>query len=138
MILEQLVTAGTTTSRCVSTLIKRYKKLRARRAKSDEESAIAATRLGKLRISYFEPVGGLKERGREGGEPQQSHLKMLCVDGKVVVLGSGNLDRASWFTSQELGVAFWDGELVREVEGLVDRAMEGRTRGVFDSEEEGE
>jgi len=50
-----------------------------------------------------------------------------------VVLGSGNLDRASWFTSQELGVAFFDKGLVKQVESVLDQAMEGRERVVYDS-----
>lgn len=134
MILEQLVTAGTTTARCVKTLIKRYKKLaRAAGAQaSDEEAALSAPHVGVLRISYFEPLHGSKTRGKEDGEPQQSHLKMMIVDGEVVVLGSGNLDRASWFTSQELGVAFFDRGLVGQVEEAVGRAMRARERLVFD------
>ncbi|KAF2875709.1 hypothetical protein BDV95DRAFT_537360 [Massariosphaeria phaeospora] len=136
MVLEQLVTAGITTSRCVKKLIKRYRKLQAPptdgRA-SDEEVAISRLRPGALRISYFTPRGGPKARGDEGGEPQQSHLKMTIVDGEVLVLGSGNLDRASWFTSQELGVAFFDKRLVEAMEGAVDTAMEGRARVVYDS-----
>jgi phosphatidylserine/phosphatidylglycerophosphate/cardiolipin synthase-like enzyme len=131
MILEQLVTAGSTTSRCVKTLIKRYKKLA--RPANDEEAAISPPRVGRLTISYFEPLGGSKGRGEEGGEPQQSHLKMMVVDREVVVLGSGNLDRASWFTSQELGVAFFDKRLVGQVEEAVDRGMEGRSRLVYDA-----
>ncbi|KZF18998.1 hypothetical protein L228DRAFT_286228 [Xylona heveae TC161] len=39
-------------------------------------------------------------------EPVKSHLKLLIVDSSTVLLGSGNMDRASWYTSQELGVAF--------------------------------
>ncbi|KAL5433160.1 hypothetical protein PMIN06_011783 [Paraphaeosphaeria minitans] len=135
MILEQLVTAGTTTSRCVKTLIKRYKKLAraaADRPSTDEEAALSAPRLGVLRILYFEPLHGSKARGKEAGEPQQSHLKMTIVDSDVVVLGSGNLDRASWFTSQELGVACFDKGLVAQVQEAVDRGMKGRARLVFD------
>lgn len=133
MILEQLVTAGTTTSRCIKTLIKRYRKLgTARRPMSDEEAAIS-TSPGRLHISYFEPINGLKKRGQEAGQPQQSHLKMTIVDDEVVVLGSGNLDRASWFTSQELGVAFFGADVVGKVQGAVDEAMQGRSRLVFDS-----
>lgn len=136
MILEQLVTAGTTTSRCIATLIKRYKKLgfNPRSRITDEEAAIAPSIPGRLHISYFEPIGGSKSRGNEGGEPQQSHLKMTIVDDEVVVLGSGNLDRASWYTSQELGVAFFDKEVVKKVAGAVDEAMQGRSKVVFDSE----
>lgn len=136
MILEQLVTAGTTTARCISTLIKRYKALDPRAAERayDEEAAMAPSNIGKLHISFFEPRGGYKARGDEGGEPQQSHLKMTVVDGEVVVLGSGNLDRASWFTSQELGVTFFGESVVKGVEEAVDRAVKGRERVVFDSE----
>ncbi|KAF1919253.1 hypothetical protein BDU57DRAFT_135171 [Ampelomyces quisqualis] len=137
MILEQLVTAGTTTSRCITKLIKRYKKLRITTTGShisDEEAAIAPSTPGRLHISYFEPIGGPKSRGQEGGEPQQSHLKMTIVDDEVVVLGSGNLDRASWYTSQELGVAFFDKEVVKKVAGTIDDAMQGRSKVVIDSD----
>ncbi|KAJ4374674.1 hypothetical protein N0V86_007547 [Didymella sp. IMI 355093] len=136
MILEQLVTAGTTTSRCVKTLIKRYKALDPRLSSRayDEEAAMAPAKVGRLHVSYFEPKHGYRKRGEEQGEPQQSHLKMTVVDGEVLVLGSGNLDRASWFTSQELGVAFFGEEIVQRVEETVDKAMEGRARMVFDSE----
>jgi phosphatidylserine/phosphatidylglycerophosphate/cardiolipin synthase-like enzyme len=135
MILEQLVTAGTTTSRCVNTLIKRYKALDPRMSSRayDEEAAMAPAKVGELHISYFEPRDGYKRRGEEQGEPQQSHLKMTIVDGEVLILGSGNLDRASWFTSQELGVAFFGTEVAREVEKTVDKAMTNRSRVVFDS-----
>jgi phosphatidylserine/phosphatidylglycerophosphate/cardiolipin synthase-like enzyme len=136
MILEQLVTAGTTTSKCMKKLIKRYKALSVSRRlpPHDEESAIAPRKPGRLHISFFEPRDGHKRRGEEAGEPQQSHLKMTMVDGEVVVLGSGNLDRASWFTSQELGVAFFSKKLVEEVGKSVDEAMQGRWKLLFDSE----
>jgi phosphatidylserine/phosphatidylglycerophosphate/cardiolipin synthase-like enzyme len=148
MVLEQLVTAGTTTKRCINRLIKRYKKLsspassppsshRPRTRETDEEAAIAASpiRPGSLHISYFSPINGPKGRGQEGGEPQHSHLKMLIVDSEVLVLGSGNLDRASWFTSQELGVAVLDAAVTQRVGACVDEGMEGRSQCVFDSGE---
>jgi phosphatidylserine/phosphatidylglycerophosphate/cardiolipin synthase-like enzyme len=137
MILEQLVTAGTTTSRCIKKLIKRYKELspsRSRRPASDEEAAISPTQPGRLQVSYFEPTGGPRKRGQEAGEPQQSHLKMTIVDEEVLVLGSGNLDRASWFTSQELGVAFFSKDVVKKVGSAVDEGMHGRSRVVYDSD----
>tara|TARA_R110002003_G_scaffold143_14_gene13297 strand:+ start:22800 stop:24236 length:1437 start_codon:yes stop_codon:yes gene_type:complete len=137
MILEQLVTAGTTTSRCIKKLIKRYTNLTQGNATppvTDEEAAIAPIKPGRLDVAYFEPIGGPKKRGTEGGEPQQSHLKLTMVDDEVLVLGSGNLDRASWFTSQELGVAFFDKEVVKKVAGAVDEATRGRSRVVFKSE----
>lgn len=136
MILEQLVTAGTTTSRCIKTLVKRYKALdpRANARAYDEEVAMAPAKVGKLCVIFFEPRHGYQKKGEEQGEPQQSHLKMTIVDGEVLVLGSGNLDRASWFTSQELGVAFFGEDVVRRVEETVDKAMVGRGRVEFDSE----
>lgn len=82
------------------------------------------------------PINGLQPRGEERGEPQQSHLKMMIADDNVLVLGSGNLDRASWFTSQELGIAFFDEGLVKSVVAVVDQAMEGRAKLVYDSGEE--
>ncbi|PSN68301.1 phospholipase D/nuclease [Corynespora cassiicola Philippines] len=135
MVLEQLVTAGTTTSRCVKKLIKRYESLDSAtaRSSSDEEMAISSPKPGRLQISYFEPINGSKPRGQEGSEPQQSHLKLMIVDDEVLLLGSGNLDRASWFTSQELGVAFFDNALVENVKKVLDSAMEGRAKFVYDS-----
>jgi phosphatidylserine/phosphatidylglycerophosphate/cardiolipin synthase-like enzyme len=135
MILEQLVTAGTTTSRCIKKLIKRYRQLlHQREGPRDDEAAIATPKLGRLNVLYFEPIGGPRKRGQEAGEPQQSHLKMTIVDDEVLVLGSGNLDRASWFTSQELGVAFFDKELVSKVGIAVDEGVQGSSKLVFDSE----
>ena len=137
MILEQVVTAGTTTSRCIKKLVKRYRKLSElapRRSMSDEEAVISMPKPGKLYIAYFEPFMGAKKRGKERGEPQQSHLKMTVVDDEVLVLGSGNLDRASWFTSQELGVAFFDKEVTKQVANAVDEGMAGRSRVLFDSD----
>lgn len=131
MRLEQIVTAGTTTARCIEKLIRRYKTLLPQKGRynTDEEAAICARRPGRLRVSYFRP----EQHDQEN--PQQSHLKMTIVDGDVVVLGSGNLDRASWFTSQELGVAFFNKELVSRVEDAVDKAMQGRSKLVYDSGE---
>ncbi|ORX99493.1 hypothetical protein BCR34DRAFT_495344 [Clohesyomyces aquaticus] len=128
MVLEQLVTAGTTTNRCIKKLIRRYEALS---SPNDEEASIALPRPGRLSISYFSAAGGPKKKGEEFGEPQQSHLKMMVVDDEVLVLGSGNLDRASWYTSQELGVAFFDRLLVERVKGCVEDAMKVRTRVVY-------
>jgi phosphatidylserine/phosphatidylglycerophosphate/cardiolipin synthase-like enzyme len=67
MILEQLVTAGTTTSRCIEKLIARYRQL-VSATHSDLEAG--RPRLGKLKIEYFVPMAGGDK------EPQQSHLKL--------------------------------------------------------------
>ncbi|KAE9971700.1 hypothetical protein EG327_009763 [Venturia inaequalis] len=128
MIIEQLVLAGTTTSRCVTGLIKRYQhKVGARRSSVGEEQGLMP--VGRLRIEYYEPKS---MAGREEGEPVQSHLKLTIADNKWVVLGSGNMDRPSWYTSQELGVAFHSQELCRRIRGTVEGALSERKRLIFD------
>jgi len=113
MLLEQLLTAGTITELCVWRLRRRYTALR---AGSDVEQSRA---VGTLTIGYFQPVAN-------SGPEVKCHVKCTIVDGRVVVLGSGNMDRASWFTSQELGVAIQDKEVVAQVKGELERALEGR------------
>jgi phosphatidylserine/phosphatidylglycerophosphate/cardiolipin synthase-like enzyme len=128
MVAEQFVTAGTTTSRCVRTLIRRYKKLRSERQRRPADIESAHPQLGTLEIEYFQPFANRGTR-----EPVQSHIKLTIVDAEWVVLGSGNLDRASWYTSQELGVAFHDTQLALRVAEIVGSKLSGRTRVVFDS-----
>jgi len=48
------------------------------------------------------------------------------VDEEITVLGSGNMDRASWFTSQELGVAIFSQDVAREVMACIGDGLEGR------------
>ncbi|GAB7350096.1 hypothetical protein MBLNU459_g0763t1 [Dothideomycetes sp. NU459] len=135
MILEQLVTAGTTTSRCVKTLISRYERLR-NTPSASRESLVRAEEgrleMGELTIAYYEPRRGLGGKTAKG-EPVQSHLKLTIVDEELVVLGSGNMDRASWYTSQELGVAFFSKELSSSIKDSLEQVMEGRRRVAFDS-----
>ncbi|EME82707.1 uncharacterized protein MYCFIDRAFT_80326 [Pseudocercospora fijiensis CIRAD86] len=127
MILEQLVTAGTTTDRCMRWLVRRYKRLAQKGP--DEEAGLI--KLGRLHIEYYVP----RENSSDGGsEPVQSHLKLTVVDNSAVVFGSGNMDRASWYTSQELGVAFYSEALVTETMQSLQAALLGRTKLVFDSE----
>jgi phosphatidylserine/phosphatidylglycerophosphate/cardiolipin synthase-like enzyme len=123
MILEQLVTAGTTTFRCIEKLIARYQCL-ASATHSDLEAG--RPRVGRLRIGYFVPRAGNGDK-----EPQQSHLKCTIVDQELVILGSGNLDRASWYTSQELGVAFFDGAFAKRLRGDLESVLEGRVKSVL-------
>ena len=52
-------------------------------------------------------------------------MKCTIVDGEVVVLGSGNMDRASWYTSQEVGVAVEGRDAVREIWGMIERELGG-------------
>ncbi|SPN98709.1 uncharacterized protein DNG_01753 [Cephalotrichum gorgonifer] len=104
MLLEQLVTALTTTSLRLRSFIKDYERLcrRAGGGRRDGDLEAGARRPGRLEVRYYKP-------DPEGGEdePVVSHVKMVSVDGEFLVLGSGNMDRASWFTSQELGVMFY-------------------------------
>jgi phosphatidylserine/phosphatidylglycerophosphate/cardiolipin synthase-like enzyme len=93
-----------------------------------------------LRIGYFHKKGGIWERiggkwtkrGRDVikciDEPVKSHFKTTIVDGEVTVMGSGNMDRASWYTSQELGVAFFGAEFARIIKGSVDKGLEERVK----------
>lgn len=121
MVLEQLVTAGTTTAACIAKLVSRYRHL-CDGAQTDLEAARG--KVGKLKIEYFVP-------GRAGNEPKQSHLKCTIVDDELVILGSGNLDRASWYTSQELGVAFLDKVFANKLRGELGKVLEGRVRSVL-------
>lgn len=79
---------------------------------------------GILRIGYYHPREG--ESGSE--EPVKSHLKCMIVDSEITVLGSGNMDRASWYTSQELGVALISGEFAGYVRGVIDEGLKERVR----------
>lgn len=152
MLLEQLVTAGTTTSLCLRSLVRRYRRLssdrhgrisggRGRGGDADVEAANPGP--GQLSILAFRPRAGAKPDEHEeqplmagadrGDEPVHSHLKLTMVDEEFTVLGSGNMDRASWWTSQELGILFHDGELASAVRSGVEGVMDGRFDVVFDS-----
>ena len=132
MLLEQLVTAGTITEFEIWKLRRRYSQLLTSR--SDLEAGIqkpVSYRLskplsdlltfsqGKLKIGYFQPKTGPRE-------PVKSHLKLMIVDEEVTVLGSGNMDRASWFTSQELGVALLSKDVAANVAHCVHLGLENR------------
>ena len=102
MILEQLVTAGTITEFEIWKLRRQYAKFL---PKADPEQGLLP--LGTLKIGYFKP------KNEDAGEPVKSHFKCVIIDEEITVLGSGNMDRASWYTSQELGVAFVSKEIAR-------------------------
>jgi phosphatidylserine/phosphatidylglycerophosphate/cardiolipin synthase-like enzyme len=126
MILEQLVTAGTTTDRCVRRFIKTYQTFAKTKPHGhDVEQGLLPP--GRLRIAYYKPRPGV------ANEPVQSHAKLTIVDREVVVFGSGNMDRASWYTSQELGVAVYSRSLVGAVMSNLEKERSGRTNIVFDS-----
>jgi len=123
MILEQIVTAGTITEFEVWKLQRRYKSLLSAYTKAstyDPESQPA--RPGTLSIGYFHPKMGSMDLD----EPVKSHLKCVIVDEEITVLGSGNMDRASWFTSQELGIAFLSSEMARSIKGCIVEGLDDR------------
>lgn len=118
MILEQLITSGTITEICVWKLRWRYSRMRRRNVSQDHfedvENGVNARNVGSLRIGYFRPTE----------EYMRTHIKCTTIDNRVVVLGSGNMDRASWYTSQELGVAIESEEAVMGVWKAIEEAFE--------------
>ena len=118
MILEQLITSGTITEISVWKLRRRHSRL-SRRALAphhleDLENRVEARNIGSLKIGYY----------RSTVEYKKTHIKCSTVDDRVVVLGSGNMDRASWYTSQELGVAIEGEEVVNGVWKAIERSFE--------------
>ena len=137
MVLEQLVTAGTTTARCVNHLIEQHKRLSQARGgtngdSTDLEAGLVAQVAGHLRIDYYRAKAANPSE-ESVTEPVQSHLKLTIVDDRIMVHGSGNMDRASWYTSQELGVAFISTKLVNAMKDNLTKAMDGRSETVYDS-----
>ncbi|KAI0977623.1 hypothetical protein F4678DRAFT_468722 [Xylaria arbuscula] len=142
MVLEQILTGGTTTEWCLRLFVKRYKTLLKRSVHSVGSDSVDSNamvdlearplRLGYLKIFYFCPL--LENQVQQvPEEPVHSHLKLVMVDDEYVVLGSGNMDRASWFTSQELGILLQSNEFVTTVCDTVSQALRGRTSLFFDS-----
>lgn len=84
---------------------------------------------GNLSIQYYTP----RIYGDQDKEPVKSHLKLTIIDDEVTILGSGNMDRASWFTSQELGVAIIDSEFARNVAECTAGALTDRVKWVLNS-----
>ena len=140
MLMEQLVTSFTITEFWVWKLVRAYKKLQARGFQSRnpshgihysrliEEGRTPST-IGQLEIHYFCPAS--TSDGSDAESPVKSHVKCTIVDDSVIVLGSGNQDRASWFTSQELGIAIQDEEAARHIGGQIKDGLKGKTRQVF-------
>ena len=130
MILEQLATAGTTTRRCIKKLNKRHKALvqKWRNRDPDVVEAGLAREPGDLQITFYQA----DPKATEGqSEPVQSHTKLTIVDSEWMIFGSGNMDRASWYTSQELCVAFFSSDFVSELRNAIDSSMRRRSRRVF-------
>lgn len=128
---EQLLTAGTTTTWCVRRLVAQYRKLISQdnvsRNGDDLEAQFCSP--GRLKVAYFRPRGGIVPEE----EPVHSHLKLTVIDEEFTVLGSGNMDRASWYTSQELGFLFRSKTLAGLIQTAVDQVTTGRLDIVFES-----
>ncbi|KAK5655651.1 hypothetical protein OQA88_5583 [Cercophora sp. LCS_1] len=159
MLLEQLVTAGTTTNWCIKSLIRRFHQMGAhvpgrRRGKfswrrgsrngaARQDLEAGALGVGQLRILSFRArratrvddheAQPLTSKGDQSEEPVHSHLKLTIIDGEFTVLGSGNMDRASWYTSQELGVLIHAREFAEAIKVGVERVLDDRLDVVFDS-----
>jgi phosphatidylserine/phosphatidylglycerophosphate/cardiolipin synthase-like enzyme len=123
MMAEQIITSGQLTECALLGLRRRYQQAQLSRARSDIEEGQAG--LGKLEMFYYD--SSLNEEDKNDG-PVKSHLKLTIVDQEIVVLGSGNMDRASWYTSQELGVAFIGRELAVRIAQGVSECLKGRLR----------
>jgi phosphatidylserine/phosphatidylglycerophosphate/cardiolipin synthase-like enzyme len=147
MVLEQILTGGTTTSRCLRSFTELYTQRNKRlissvRASNDESSNAMLDiesqlpRLGCLEIFYFQPFPANQQQS-VSEEPVHSHLKLVTVDDEYAVLGSGNMDRASWFTSQELGIMFQSTKFVEEVSDAVSQALRERLSLYFSSKDQG-
>ena len=131
MLLEQLFTAGTTTSRCLKRLKRQFQSLQvnSQQLLHDEERGVSKA-LGSLTIEFF--VKGISDtRVLLDPEPVQSHLKLTIVDEQAVIFGSGNMDRASWYTSQELGVACISKSLARMTTSSLESCLASRKKSDF-------
>lgn len=129
MIIEQIVTSGTITEFEVWKMRRRYlSSLRHYRRNRKYDPECGVTEPGKLEIGYFKKRDDPDEKKKD--EPVKSHLKLTIVDGEIVVLGSGNMDRASWYTSQELGVAFFSKEMAKDIKECVEEGLDGRVEAV--------
>lgn len=143
MVLEQILTAGTTTRWCLQSFIKQYKRRKdhfirsAGRSNNQDPNDMPdleaqLPRLGSLEIFYFRPLPDNRQQ-KVSEEPVHSHLKLLTVDKEHAVLGSGNMDRASWFTSQELGIMFQSNKFVADISNAVSQVLRGRLSLLFSS-----
>lgn len=138
MILEQIFTAGTFTEHEVRHLGRRYSQLKQKkkvefrryeRALRRGRNLHEPEKLGSLTVGYYKP-----KAPRDRNEPRKSHFKFVCVDDEITVLGSGNMDRASWYTSQEIGIAFFSRDLAIRLSESVENALEDRVKYVCQSD----
>ncbi|KAK6500364.1 hypothetical protein TWF481_010707 [Arthrobotrys musiformis] len=126
---EQLVTAGTTTEKCLAKMVGELGRWK---ATLDEESAPTTGGLWIYRYNVRQrpPLLPYIKRPEDNFKMtwfEKSHVKCLVVDEEVMVLGSGNFDRASWATNQEVNVGlFLNSTQTRKVRQALVDAMAGR------------
>lgn len=142
MIPEQLVTAGTLTEICLWKLARAHRKLltqdKLRTVNLDDllelEEGLLSQKPGRLKLEYFYARGLSDDQSQleRPREPVKTHVKCTVIDQETIVLGSGNMDRASWYTSQELGVALFGKELVKTIWDLLEQGLHGRTTVYYD------
>jgi phosphatidylserine/phosphatidylglycerophosphate/cardiolipin synthase-like enzyme len=106
-----------------------------------EDLEAQPTQPGRLKVWYFHarraPQMPRDVDDEDEEEPVHTHVKLTIVDGRFTVLGSGNMDRASWYTSQELGVLFESQDVATQAEKAVKAILlDGRLESVFDSDRE--
>ncbi|KAF3940925.1 hypothetical protein ABW19_dt0203539 [Dactylella cylindrospora] len=128
MKVEQLVTAGTTTEKCLVKMIEDVQNFK-------KNPPATASTTGALFIYQYNamkrpPMPPFVKRPEDNHRLKwfdKSHVKCLIVDEEVAMLGSGNADRASWVTSQEINVGLFLSKAKTGVirKGLVD-ALAGR------------
>lgn len=149
MVPEQIVTAGAITESSIKKLIKTYEagfrnqsawtqmqkyawSLNTERRNFLIRRDLDLPALGKLRVSYFrkplsESNGSVVDVESGIGKAKgadKSHVKLTLVRSgqcSSVVLGSGNMDRASWVTSQELGVLIKDTDENGQITDTIER-----------------
>lgn len=92
----------------------------------------AATRPGRMSRRASRAAIDVAEPERRDHGLAHTHLKLTIVDGMYVVLGSGNMDRASWFTSQELGILFCSENVAGRIRATMEEVLSGRTDLGFD------
>ena len=140
MIPEQVVTAGTITEICVWKLVRAHRRLldeaenRVLGAEDTLEAGLLPQRPGRLKVEYFRSrrLSDHNSPIARPGEPVKTHVKCTVIDQETIVLGSGNMDRASWYTSQELGIALFDKELVISIWDLLQQGLQERTTVYYD------
>lgn len=135
MILEQLLTSGSLSEWWVWRLRREYGRLLHQQSGRNGDVEDGPPHLGVLRIEYFAPASNERGSNGNGGTAEiahaiaartaKSHVKLTIIDSETVVLGSGNMDRASWYTSQELGIMLEGREGVGRIWDRVEAGLEG-------------